>query len=99
VSDDSAHVLSYRQLLAVLGGLLLLTAITICASHFKLGVVTVWLALFFASVKASLVLLFFMHLKFEGRIFAFTFVVTVFVVAVMIGFMFWDVAYRAGAGG
>ncbi len=99
MSEDSPHVLSYRQLLAVLGGLLLLTGITIFAARFDLGVFTVWLALLIASVKASLVLLFFMHLKFEGKVFAITFVVTVFTVAALIGLLFFDLSWRTGAGG
>jgi cytochrome c oxidase subunit 4 len=97
--NEPAPVLSYKQLLTVLGGLLVLTGITILASHFKLGALSVWLALFIASTKASLVLLFFMHLKGEGRAVAVTFLITIALVAVTIGFMFWDVAYRPGTGG
>lgn len=98
MSDDRGHVPSYGQLLAVLGGLLLLTAITIAVSHYRLGVLTVWLALLIASLKASLVLMFFMHLKSEGRAFAATLLVTVLLLAITIGFMFWDVAYRPAPG-
>lgn len=98
MSEESPHVMSYKQLLAVLGGLLVLTVVTIFASHFDLGIFTVWIALLIASVKASLVLLFFMHLKFEGKAFAITFVVTVFALAAIVGLLFWDISFR-GTGG
>jgi cytochrome c oxidase subunit 4 len=35
-----------------------------------------------------------MHLKFEKKVFMATFLITIFFVAVLIGFMFWDVAFR-----
>jgi cytochrome c oxidase subunit 4 len=40
------------------------------------------------------VLLIFMHLKFEGRALILSFLSTVFFLAIMIGFTFWDVAFR-----
>ena len=48
-----------------------------------------------AAVKASLVLMFFMRLKYEKRVFMYSFLATVLLAAVFIGFLFWDVAYRA----
>lgn len=88
------HVLSYRQLLAVLGGLFLLTALTIASAKLDIGGLNIWLTLLIAATKASLVLLFFMHLKFETRPFRVTFLATLFFVAAFIGLLFWDVALR-----
>ena len=98
MSGESPHVLSYRQLLAVLGALLLLTAATILLSRVNVGALNIWMTLLIAAAKSSLVLLFFMHLKYERKAFAVTLLVTVFTVALFIGFMFWDVAFRARAG-
>ncbi len=92
-SDD--HVLSYKTLLSVLGALFLMTVITILASRIDLGRWNVWIALVIAAIKSSFVLLFFMHLKYENKLFILTFLMTIFFVAVLIGFMFWDVAFRA----
>jgi len=89
------HVLSYKTLLGVLGALFLMTLITILASKVDLGRMNIWIALMIASIKSSFVLLFFMHLKYENKIFILTFLMTIFFVAVLIGFMFWDVAFRA----
>jgi cytochrome c oxidase subunit 4 len=95
MSTEHPHVTPYRHLLAVLGALLVLTGLTILLSRVDVGALNIWLTLVVAASKASLVLLFFMHLKHEGRAFAVTFLVTVFFVAIFIGFLFWDVAFRA----
>ena len=96
MAEHEEHILSYKTLLMVLGVLFVLTVITVFASTIDLGALNVWVALMIASVKATFVLLFFMHLKFEqSNVFAITFVVTVFCVAILIGFLFWDVAHRA----
>lgn len=46
-------------------GLLILTAITVAAASFDFGQGNVVIALFVATIKASLVVLFFMHLKWD----------------------------------
>lgn len=92
--DDHPHSPSYGLLLAVLGGLLALTAATILCARVDVGAWNIWLTLLIAATKASLVLLFFMHLRYERRVFFYTFLATVFAVAVFIGFLFWDVAFR-----
>ncbi len=71
-----------------------MTMITILASRIDLGRLNIWIALMIASIKSSFVLLYFMHLKYENKIFVITFLMTIFFVAILIGFMFWDIAYR-----
>ena len=39
-------------------------------------------------------LLFFMHLKYEGRFIRTTFLATIFTLGVLISFLFWDISYR-----
>ncbi len=53
---------------AVWIALLALTATTVAVSYVDLGVMNVVMALVIASVKAALVALFFMHLKYESRL-------------------------------
>ncbi len=48
--------------------LLVLTATTVAVSYVNLGVMNVVVALIIASVKAALVALFFMHLKYENKL-------------------------------
>jgi cytochrome c oxidase subunit 4 len=94
IEATEQHPQPYRHLLAVLLGLLVLTAITVAVSRVNLGALNVWVAILIAALKSSLVLLFFMHLKYEGRFIRVTFVITIFTLAVLIGFLFWDVSYR-----
>lgn len=88
------HFFEYKTLLNVLLALLMLTGITVAVSFMDLGKLNVWIALVIASVKASFVLLFFMHMKFEGRVLVLSFLGTVFFLGIMISFTFWDVAFR-----
>ncbi len=92
--DDKHHVLSYKQLGLVLLGLLILTVVTVAVSYVHFGFLNVPIALGIACSKVTLVLLFFMHLKYEGPVIIYSFVGTVMFLMIMIGFTFWDVAFR-----
>lgn len=91
---ESEHQLSYSFLGWILASLILLTAVTVGVSYVDWLFLNVPIALFVASCKATLVLLFFMHIKYEGLIIKASFISTIFVVALMISFTFWDVAFR-----
>ena len=93
-THEQPHILSYGTLVLVLGVLLVLTGLTVAVSYVHMGFWNVPIALTIASLKASLVLLFFMHLKYEGPIIRYSFLSTVTFLAIMIGFTFWDVAFR-----
>ncbi len=92
--ENKTHIISYKTLGLVLLALLALTGITVGASYVNLGRLNVWVALVIASVKAGLVLLIFMHMKFEGRTLVISFLSTIGFLAIMIGFTFWDIAFR-----
>jgi len=74
--------------------LLVLTGITVGMSYVDLGRLNVWVSLIIASIKGSIVLLFFMHMKYEGKVLVFSFLGTLFFLGIMISFTFWDVAFR-----
>jgi cytochrome c oxidase subunit 4 len=57
-----------RTYFAVYAALVALTVITVLVSYVHLGMMNVVVALLIASGKASLVALFFMHLKEESRL-------------------------------
>ena len=57
-----------RVYVTVCAALIVLTGITVLVSYVSLGMMNVVVALIIASVKASLVALFFMHLKHESRL-------------------------------
>ncbi len=88
------HIVPYWFFIAVWVGLLILTAVTVAASRIDLGVLNVWIALGIASLKSSLVVLFFMHLKYENRLLKSFFLITLVILAIFIGLTFTDILYR-----
>ena len=59
------HVVRLQVLIGVIAALLVLTFVTVAATWFDFGALNLWVALGIAVVKASLVGLFFMHLKYD----------------------------------
>ena len=68
--NDKPHIVPYKTFLLVLFALFVLTAVSIAVTNYNLGPVTVLTALFLATAKTILVLTFFMHLKWDVRMFA-----------------------------
>ena len=91
---QSQHFFEYGTLFTVLLILLAFTGITVAVSFIDLGKMNIWIALIIASIKGSFVLLFFMHMKFEGKVLVLSFLGTIFFLGIMISFIFWDVAFR-----
>lgn len=92
--DEGMHIAGYGRLFVILIALLILTGTTVAVSYVNLGFYNVPIALLIASTKSSLVLLFFMHLKYEGRAIKVSFLSTIAFLFIMISFTFWDVAFR-----
>ena len=86
--------MSYGKLAAVLIILIIFTGVTVGVSYFDMGVFNVPIALGIACFKVSLVLLFFMHLKYESIAIKISFLSTVGFLAIMISLTFLDIAYR-----
>jgi cytochrome c oxidase subunit 4 len=93
-TSQSNHSISYAKLTAVWLILLALTALTVWVSRLDLGVNRVWGALAIASLKSGLVIAFFMHMKYEGRLLRWLLFVALLTLAIFIGFTFFDVLYR-----
>jgi cytochrome c oxidase subunit 4 len=75
-----------RTIVTVYIGLVLLTVVTVLVSYTNLGLMNVVVALLIASVKASLVALFFMHLKSEDRlVWGFALVPILFLALIILG--------------
>ena len=64
--EGAAHVVSFRILLAVFIALLVLTYITVAVRYINLGGLNIWIALGIATIKAALVVLYFMHLRYDS---------------------------------
>jgi cytochrome c oxidase subunit 4 len=93
-NQEQHNILSFTQLGMVLALLLVLTGVTVGVSYVDLGFLNVPIALAIACTKVTFVLLFFMHLKYEGRVINISFISTVLVLVLLIGLIFFDVAFR-----
>ena len=93
-SPESQHSVGYGTLTAVWGALLLLTGLTVWITRIELGGYKVAGALVIACLKAGLVVAFFMHMKYEGRLLKGLLFVALVTLAIFIGFTFFDVLYR-----
>lgn len=63
--DAPGHVVPLRLLVGVLSALLVLTFVTVAVTWVDLGRLNLVIAMVIATVKASLVLLYFMHLRWD----------------------------------
>lgn len=75
-------------------GLLVLTALTITVARMDLGKISAVGSLFIASCKASLVLYYFMHLKYESLLLKVMLFLALALLTSIIGFTLLDVLYR-----
>jgi len=94
MSEQKDHIVSTKTFVAVWVALLTLTAITVTVAKSDLGAFSTFTAIVIASIKAGLVLWFFMHLKYEKRLLKFLLLVPIVTLAVIIGLTFIDVWYR-----
>jgi cytochrome c oxidase subunit 4 len=79
------HVVPVWLLAAVFGALLVLTCLTVAVAQFDLGNLNLYVALAIATVKASLVVLFFMHLFWDRPFNAMIFIGCLLFVSLFIG--------------
>jgi cytochrome c oxidase subunit 4 len=61
------HIMPPGILIAVFVALLVLTFITVAVTRVDLGPLNIWVAMGVATAKATLVALYFMHLKYDNR--------------------------------
>jgi cytochrome c oxidase subunit 4 len=94
MKEPEAHIIVPRTFITVWLALLALTAITVTVAGLHLGAFSTLAAIVIASVKAGLVLWFFMHLKYERLFFKVLLLVPIVTLAVIIGLTFVDVWYR-----
>jgi cytochrome c oxidase subunit IV len=60
-----SHIMPLKVLVAVWVALVVLTGITVGATQVNLGGMALWVAMAIATLKASLVALYFMHLRYD----------------------------------
>jgi cytochrome c oxidase subunit 4 len=93
--DDEHHIVSPKIYLAIIGTLLVLTGVTVAASYIEMGIFNPIVALAIAVIKAVLVVLFFMHVKYSPKLTKLTVGAGVFTFIVLIGMTLADYFTRA----
>ncbi|MEI6883109.1 MAG: cytochrome C oxidase subunit IV family protein [Bacteroidota bacterium] len=94
MTTTETHITDYRVYGWVLLALLILTTITITVTWIDLSALTVLVALVIASVKSFIVLRYFMHLKFESKLFTVFVVMVLSIYILVIGLTFFDYVLR-----
>jgi cytochrome c oxidase subunit 4 len=95
VHDTLNHIVPPSIYIAIGSALLVLTGVTVAVSFVDLGVFNAVVALFIACLKATLVILFFMHVKYSSKLTKLTVFSGLFLFLVLIGLTLADYMTRA----
>ena len=93
--EHAHHIVSPKVYVAILLALLVGTAATIWASYIDLGVLNPILAIGIACTKATLVVLFFMHVKYATKLTKLTVGAGIFMFLTLVGMTLADYISRA----
>ena len=89
------HVLSPRVLLAVFAILVMLTIVTVLAASMDVGSWEIWISIGIATLKATLVAVYFMHLRYDKSFNTVVFVAAIVCLALFLALTLADVdAYQ-----
>ena len=94
MSGGHEHSMPLKVYYNVLGALLVLTVITVAAAQVDFGSLNTIIALAIASAKAFLVLAYFMHLKYDDKIFWVIFGTSIFGLVLLYFFSVLDIYSR-----
>lgn len=96
----SEHIVPIRVYLLIFSALMVLTALTVFAAYFDLahiwGPLNAMVALTIALIKATLVVLYFMHVRYSSKLTQIIVVAGIFWLVIMIVFMMADYLTRSG---
>lgn len=93
-SQEKSHFLDFKMNTLVWIDLMIFTFITIEIAQFDFKELTVIIALLVATVKSTLVGYYFMHLKFENKIFRIMVILTLIVFIAVLVLLFSDYIVR-----
>jgi len=92
-TESGVHVASMRLLVTVMIALMIGTWLTVSLTYFDFGGFNIWIGLAIATIKATLVGLYFMHLRWDKPFNAFVFVSAFAFLFLFIGFATMDSAH------
>ncbi|KAA3611199.1 MAG: cytochrome-c oxidase [Calditrichaeota bacterium] len=88
------HILPLSVYFTIAGILFVLTAVTVIVAGFDFGAFNLFVAMTVAVIKGSLVALYFMHLKYDNKLYGTALVLSLIFLAIFIGFTMLDTMYR-----
>ena len=92
--EHTHHIVPLKVFIRVIILLMVLTVITVAISRVDFGAMNTVIAMAIASIKAFFVLAFFMHLKYDDRLYLVCFGTAVFFLVVMYFFCWLDIYTR-----
>lgn len=93
------HIVPIPIYLTIFATLLVMTGVTVWAAYQDFGVFNLAIALAIAAFKATLVVLYFMHVKYASKLTQLASVLGFIWLSIMIGFTYSDVVTRDWVGG
>jgi cytochrome c oxidase subunit 4 len=94
-TENERHIVGPATYLLIFGALLVGTALTIGASYLELGPWNAAIALAIAVTKATLVVLFFMHIAYSSKLMKLTVAAGLFTFLILVGMSMADYISRA----
>lgn len=88
--EGLGHVVPVPVLLAVFTSLMVLTVLTVAVTFVDLGSFNLWIALGVATAKGSLVVLYFMHLRYDSHFHSIVFVSAIVFLFLFLGITILD---------
>ncbi len=92
--DNHHHIVEYKNHFLVLALLIGLTVVTVAITSVDMGPYNTAAAMVIASIKAAIVLLYFMHLRFDQKIYRFMTTIVILIFMAVIAVTFFDYLYR-----
>jgi cytochrome c oxidase subunit 4 len=93
--DVHAHISEAKFYVFILVVLMTLTLLTVGVSYIHLGKLNLIVAIVIASIKATLVVLFFMHLRYDNKFNALVLIVALLFIGVFFAYTLNDTEHRA----
>ena len=94
--ENHHHIIPIETYFKVFGALMFLTVLTVAVTYVDLGFFNIYLAMFIAILKSTLVLLFFMHLYYDNKTNLLFFLGSIIFMIIFITFTYFDIGQRDG---
>jgi cytochrome c oxidase subunit IV len=94
-TDSVGHIIPAKNYVVIWAILMVCTALTVFAATLELGIFNIVVALLIASIKGTLVVLFFMHLRYSTKLTMVTVIASIFWLFILFSLTMTDYISRA----